>query len=69
MISLSSSSATGSYSDILGIANFEWEEKFKDSEIRNISNFLANKIQNENYFDINFFVSCVLPNCIFSYNK
>jgi serine/threonine protein kinase len=53
-------------SDILGVANFEWEEQFSDHRIEEVGNYLSNLIQDENCFAVSEFTCDVLPNITFS---
>lgn len=53
-------------SDILGVANFEWEEQFSNQRIAEVGNYLATMIQDENCFDLSEFTCDVLPNVTLS---
>jgi serine/threonine protein kinase len=56
----------GNASTILGIANFEWEEKFSDDRIREVGKYLAMLIQEDNRFALSEFTCDVLPNITLS---
>jgi serine/threonine protein kinase len=57
-----SKSAWGSSDEILGVANFEWEEKFPDWRIKDLGQLLAAAIQDENFFALSEFICDILPN-------
>lgn len=56
----------GKASTILGVANFEWEEKFSEERIREIGQYLATFVQEDNRFAVSEFTCDVLPNITLS---
>lgn len=56
----------GKASTILGVANFEWEEKFSEERIREIGQSLATFVQEDNRFALSEFTCDVLPNITLS---
>ena len=54
----------GSPESILGIANFEWDQKFPDWRIEELGALLATMIQDENCFSLSELICDILPNIV-----